>query len=137
MGYAVGLPVADLFGRFEKLAVRGGVLIILGAVAWLAIRRVSPEQRTGVARIAPRLRATLALVVDAALVLTVVSGLFAIGRRIVETTVDGWVEILVAAVLLTSLLLLGRRRQTPGEALFETHYWHGSSIARAKSEPGV
>lgn len=123
-GMLVGIPVVHLLGRFERLALRGAILLALGATAWLAIRNASPERRAGVARIQPRLRASLALVSDAAIVLSVVVGLFAIGRRIVRLSADGWIELAVSALLLTALLLIGRRRQTPGEMLFETNYWH-------------
>src|SRR5947209_4197733 len=78
-GMLIGLPIEHLLGRFERLAVRGGILIALGAVAWFAIRHASPDQRAGVMRIAPRLRATLALVADAGIVATVVFGGFAVG----------------------------------------------------------
>jgi membrane protein DedA with SNARE-associated domain len=123
-GLLIGLPIEHLLGRFERLAVRGGILIALGAVSWFAIRHASPDQRAGVVRIAPRLRATLALVADAGIVATMVIGAFAVGRHFLRVTTDGWIEILVAAVVLIGLLVFGRTGQTPGEVLFETHYWH-------------
>jgi membrane protein DedA with SNARE-associated domain len=127
-GLLIGLPIEHLLGRFERLAVRGGILVALGAVSWFAIRHASPDQRAGVMRIAPRLRATLALVADAGIVATVVFGAFAVGRRFLSVTADGWIEILVAAVVLIALLIIGRTKDTPGERLFETNYWHAMTM---------
>lgn len=123
-GMLVGLPIAHFLGRFEKIAVRGVILVILAIVSWLAIRDVTPDERGGITRIAPRLRASLALAVDSTIVLCLVGGTFAVGRRFLQASADGWIEIIVAAFLLTVLLVVGRTNQTPGEALFETHYWH-------------
>jgi hypothetical protein len=119
----VGLPVALFLGRFEKLAVRGVVLVVLGAVVWLAIRATPTEERSGVAQVQPRLRASLALVVDTAIVACVVLGLFALGRRVMEVSANGWIELVVACIALVGVLLVGRGRQTPGETLFATEYW--------------
>jgi hypothetical protein len=124
IGVLVGLPAALLLGRFEKLLIRGAILLALGAVAWLAIRNASTEPRDAIDRITPRLRPSLALLVDAAIVLSLVGGLFAIARRLMEVTTDGWMELLAAAIALLILLVAGRSVQTPGETLFDTHYWH-------------
>lgn len=123
-GVLVGLPVALLLGRFEKLALRGAILVALGVIVWLAVRDASAARRGGIARLTPRFRALLALAVDTGIVASVVGGLFAIGRRITEVSADGWVELLVMAFLLIVLLLIGRNSQTPGEGLFDTQYWH-------------
>jgi membrane-associated protein len=123
-GMLVGLPIAHFLGRFEKVALRGAILIILGLVAWFAIRDASPERRGGIARLAPRLRASLALVIDAGIVMSVVGGLFAIARRLLQTSTNGWIELIVAACLLIVVLIVGRSNQTPGEILFDTNYWH-------------
>lgn len=126
VGMLIGLPVAHFLGRFEKLALRGVMLIVLGAVVWFAVRDAS-DRRGGMARVAPRLRASLALAFDTGMVISVVAGLFAIGDRVIQVTVSGWVELLVAAFVLILLLVLGRTIQTPGETLFDTHYWHRST----------
>lgn len=123
-GILVGVPIEHLLGRFERLLLRGVVLVLLGSVGWLAIRDVSDDRRTGVASIAPRLRPSLALAVDTGLVVSLVGGLFGVGRRVLHARADGWIEVVVAAVVLIGVLLVGRARQTPGETLFETQYWH-------------
>jgi ABC-type Fe3+ transport system permease subunit len=109
--------------------LRGIVLAALAVVAWLAIRRVTEDERSGVARLAPRLRASLALAVDAGLVLAVVAAIFAVCRQIFQFTLSGWAEVLISACVLIALLIIGRSQQTPGELLFETHYWHGAKGA--------
>ncbi|MGI8826460.1 MAG: DedA family protein [Chloroflexota bacterium] len=124
VGMLVGLPVAHFFGQFEKVALRGVILIALGTVGWLAIRDVSADPRNGISGLTPRLRASLALVFDAGIVVSLVGGLFALGRKVMQVSADGWIEVLVAAMLLIAVLLLGRGSQTPGETLFATDYWH-------------
>jgi len=128
VGMLVGLPVAHFLGRFEKLALRGVILIALGGVVWLAVRDAS--QQNGIARLTPRLRASLALAFDTAAVASLVGGLFAVGRRLAMASADGWIELLVAACLLIILLVVGRSRQTPGETLFDTHYWHRAPVTQ-------
>ena len=132
-GILIGLPLADLLSRFEKLLARGVILVGLGVVSWLAVRNTAADERGGVARLAPRFRATLALTVDAGIALSVVSGLFAIGRRILEITTDAWIEVIVAAFLLAAILIFGRTNQTPGETLFDTNYWHHHREKQAKA----
>ncbi|GAC1322774.1 MAG: hypothetical protein NVS2B16_32050 [Chloroflexota bacterium] len=123
-GMLVGLPVAHFLGRFEKVALRGGILIALGIIAWYAIRHAPADRGGGIGRVAPRLRASLALAVDAGIVASLVGGLFALGRRVMQSSTNVWVELLVASVVLIVLLVAGRSVQTPGETLFETDYWH-------------
>lgn len=129
-GVLVGLPLVHLLGRFEKVILRAGILIGLGLVAWFAVAHTPADGRSGIVGMKPRLRACVALLVDAAIVASVVGGSFAIGRRVLQVSTNGWIEPLVTAVLLMGLLLYGRARQTPGETLFDTHYWHHAS-ARA------
>jgi membrane-associated protein len=123
-GMLVGLPVAHFLGRFQRLALRGITLIVLGTLVWFAIRNVSPERSDGMMRLAPRLRATLALAFDAGMVASVIIGLFAIGRAVLEVRGNTWFEAVTAAIALIVLLVVSRSIQTPGERLFETHYWH-------------
>lgn len=128
LGMLVGLPVAHLLGHFEKVVLRGAILVALGAVVLFAVREESPDRRGALANLTPRLRAILALFTDAGIVATVVGGLFLIANRIVDLKTDGWIETLVAAIILLLLLIAGRSIQTPGETLFDTHYWHRLTI---------
>src|SRR5579859_6660591 len=68
IGMVAGLPIAHLLQRVEKVALRGGILLVLVAVGWFATRKPSPDEHGGISFLAPRLRAFLALVVDAVLV---------------------------------------------------------------------
>jgi membrane-associated protein len=129
LGMLVGLPIAHFLGRFEKVALRGVILVALGTVMWFAIRQAS-DRRVGMARIAPRLRASLALAADTGMVASVVGGLFAIGRWALHSSTNIWIELATAAALLIVLLIAGRAIQTPGEALFDTNYWHHSPAAQ-------
>jgi membrane-associated protein len=128
LGTLVGLPVAHLLGHLEKVVLRGAILVALGAVALFAVRGESPDRRGALANLAPRLRATLALFTDAGIVASVVGGLFLVADRVVGFETSGWIALLVAACALLALLIAGRSIQTPGETLFDTHYWHHSTV---------
>jgi membrane-associated protein len=127
LGMLVGLPVAHLLGHFEQVVLRGAILVALGAVVLFAVRGESSDRRGALANLAPRLRATLALFTDAGIVASVVGGLFLIADRIVRFELNGWIVLLAAALTLFVLLIAGRSIQTPGETLFDTHYWHHST----------
>ncbi len=129
LGMLVGLPVAHFLGHFEKVVIRGAILVALGAVVLFAVREETPDRRGALANLTPRLRATLALFTDAGIVASVVGGVFLIVQRVVDVEIDGWIGILTAAVVLLLLLVAGRSIQTPGETLFDTHYWHRSNKA--------
>lgn len=128
LGMLVGLPVAHLLGHFEKLALRGVILIALGAVVLFAVRGESQDRRGALANLAPRLRATFAVFTDAGIVASVVGGLFLLTRVATDFKPDAWIVILVAAFFLLALLIAGRTIQTPGETLFDTHYWRHSAV---------
>ncbi|HEX6509833.1 MAG TPA: VTT domain-containing protein [Chloroflexota bacterium] len=129
VGLAIGLPIAHFFSRVETVLIRGIILAGLGAVALFAVRGESPDRRGALGNLTPRIRAVLALLIDAGVVASVVAGLFAIGRRILHTSAGGWIEVLAAAILLLAVLVLARAIQTPGETLFDTNYWHHSPAA--------
>jgi len=124
LGMLVGLPVAHFLGHFERVVIRGAILVALGAVVLFAVREETPDRRGALSNLAPRLRATLALLTDAGIIASVVGGFFLIAQRVVDVEFDGWIETLTAAVMLLLLLIAGRSIQTPGETLFDTHYWH-------------
>lgn len=123
-GMLVGLPIEQLLSRVEKAALRGAALVALVIVTWLATRHVHPDESAGITRLGLRLRAVLAFLVDAAIVLMGVAGLGALIGLVVDLHVSVWTGLAVAAVLMALLLVAGRRITTPGEALFDTHYWH-------------
>jgi membrane-associated protein len=127
LGMLVGLPVVHLLGHLEQVVLRGAILVALGAVALFAVRGESPDRRGALANLAPRLRATLALFTDAGIVTSVVGGLLLVADRVVGFEVGGWIALLAGACVLLALLIAGRIIQTPGETLFDTHYWHHSA----------
>ena len=135
LGMLVGLPVAHFLGRFEKVVIRGAILVALGAVVLFAVREETPDRRGALSNLTPRLRATLALFTDAGIVASLVGGFFLIVQRVVDVEIGGWIEILTAAVILLLLLIAGRSIQTPGETLFDTHYWHRANEPIAGQQP--
>jgi membrane-associated protein len=121
VGILVGLPAWYFLGRFEKLALRGGVLIALAAIAWLGIRRIPDDWDTS---IGPQLRRPLALAVDAGILGSVVVGVLAIGRLIVHVASEDWIELLAIALIVGLAMIFARGDGlTPGEALFKLRYW--------------
>jgi membrane protein DedA with SNARE-associated domain len=130
-GMLIGLPLVHLLTSVEKVVVRGGVLLALAVLAWLATRHTFAAERGGVDYVSARVRAVLALVVDAATALAVAGSLEVIARRLINLRMSGWTELLVAAVLLGALLVIARRITSPGEALFDTDYWHHSPVPPA------
>lgn len=121
LGVVVGLPAMYLLGRFEKLALRGGLLIGLGLLMWLAIRRIPDDWQCG---IDVRLRTPLAVLVDVGILGSIIAGAFALGRLAIHVTSDGWIEVAVifGGLLCTALFARGDGL-TPGERLFRLRYW--------------
>jgi len=79
-------------------------------------------------RLAKRLRATLALILDAGIVISVVSGALGLARRIFDLRVDIWIQVIVMAAAVIVMLVLARSFNSPGESLFDTNYWHRASV---------
>src|SRR5438445_799804 len=126
IGAAVGLPVEHFLGEVQKLAVQGGILIAMGAGAFVAIRRVPPGDRGTLVRVPDQVRVLLALGVDLGLVASMLSGVVAVVRRLVGAgVIAGWADALVVASGIGIFYLIITRRSTgstAGEALLRTTY---------------
>jgi membrane protein DedA with SNARE-associated domain/DNA-binding transcriptional ArsR family regulator len=141
LGAVVGLPVEHFLGAVEKLAVQGAILLAIGLGGFFAIRRVPGGDRGALVRMPGGLRVALALVVDVGIVASIVSGMVAVVRRLLNAgLIDGWADALVVAVGVGIFYLVITRRgtgATAGEALLRTTYiarHHG--VDRLHPEPG-
>jgi len=131
----------DVLGEVQKLAVQGGILIAMGAGAFVAIRRVPPGDRGTLVRVPDQVRVLLALGVDLGLVASMLSGVVAVVRRLVGAgVIAGWADALVVASGIGIFYLIITRRSTgstAGEALLRTTYIarHHRAAALARSDP--
>jgi len=112
LGMLVGLPMAHYLGRFEKLALRGALLLVLGASAFLGFRRAALEPSCAARWCPHRGRALLAAIIDAGIIACIVVGLLAIGRHLLRVGVNGWIDLTVVAVVVAFYLFV--RPDKPG-----------------------
>jgi len=98
LGILVGLPVEHVLGVFQKLILRGGILLAVGAVAYFGLHHL---QRRGL--LAEQRRAVwlpLTLLITGGAVASMTAGVLAIGRGLVGDDTATWLDGLFVAVLL-------------------------------------
>lgn len=126
LGGAVGLPAEHYLGELQKLAVQGGVLVVIGIGGYLAVRRVPSASESVVDRMPQPSRVAVALAIDSGVIACVVAGLLAIGRRVSGLDVDvSWTDALVVIGVIVAFYVVVARRgpgATAGEALLRTTY---------------
>jgi membrane-associated protein len=125
LGVLVGLPAERFLTRFQQFGLSGGLLIILGGVSYLAVRRVSGDRADPLEHLPLAARVGLALTIDAGMVSSIVAGLFAVGRRLLGLTTRGWVDLVViVAIVIVAYVVVARRGAggTAGEALLRVDY---------------
>ncbi len=132
-GTAVGVPAVAFFGQIEKLAISGGILVLLGIVAYRAARRAPRRWPSGevFSGIAPWHRVVLAIALDASVVAVVAAGFDRITRSFLQFRIHSilFTQELDSLLILTAVAisyLVGSRRQrrgeTAGERLFAVSY---------------
>jgi membrane protein DedA with SNARE-associated domain len=126
LGVVAGVPAEQALGRLEDLIVQGGVLIALGTAGYIAIRMVPAPGGEVLLRLHPTVRRVLALLVDLALLASVVAGVLAVVRPLTPAgDIAGWIDILVVITVIAVFYSLATRRgahATAGEALFGSSY---------------
>jgi membrane-associated protein len=128
LGVLVGVPAEHLLRDVERLAVTGVLLVLLGAGAYLAVRRIpSADELPAVLEEVPgRLRIVLALLVDLGIIATIVAGfnrvtLSALQQLHPAKLTD--VAILVSGVVVLYVVITRRGPGgTAGEGLFDVSY---------------
>ena len=95
----VGVPVERLFNQVARLALQGGILIALGLGVYFAIRRYYLGRR-GHNRASAIYRFAAAAVIDITMVVSVVTGVLSIGRKVVGVgLIDGWLDGVIALIV--------------------------------------
>lgn len=132
LGAAIGLPLAHIFTRVERLALQGLVLLIVGVGIYVAVRRSPGSGAMGLARINPKVRTVVAIGVDLGIVASVGDGLLTIGPRLLGIGFSlGWIDPVVVCGLFAIFYLLvlrGSVGATIGEALLQTTYASNRSL---------
>lgn len=133
LGALVGVPASRYLNHLQNLVLQGGLLIVIGVGAYLALRRVPDAGRAALARLPMRLRVILAVAVDVALIVTVVVGVVAIVRGLLAignallpiAALSWWVELLAIVLVIAVFYSVATRRglkATSGETLFDASY---------------
>jgi membrane protein DedA with SNARE-associated domain len=106
IGIAVGVPAAHYLGKVEKLMFQGGILLILGVVAFLAVRRATRDVEIPTRWMPQRGRVVLASTIDVAIIGAIVAGLITIARQVFGFSADTWLDVLIVAVVCAAYLFL-------------------------------
>lgn len=123
LGVFVGVPAEHLIGRFEAYGLRIAVFAVLAGFFFLLLRRVPAPKRWARFGTHP-LRTSLALAVDAALLVVVVAALSLLGGLVTHER-DSIAVLAAVFGLLGLVYLYGARHSvglTVGEALLEIRY---------------
>jgi len=132
LGLLVGLPVAHFFSQVQMLAVQGVILLAIGLGGYFALRHNPGASASGLTRLPHGQRVALAAVIDIGVVLSVVTGVLALARRVLGLGLGaGWFDG-AAALLIVALFYIVIARQgagaTVGESLLQARYVSGRKI---------
>jgi membrane protein DedA with SNARE-associated domain len=113
LGVLVGLPVEHVLGVFQKLILRGGILLGLGVAGYVGLHRL---QRQGL--LAQQRRIVwlpLMLLITGGAVACMAVGVLAIGRGLVGDDGATWIDGLLAAVMVAMVgaITMVRDRSRP------------------------
>lgn len=132
LGAVVGLPVAHFFNQMQQLAVQGVILIAIGVGGYFAIRHTPESSGSGLTRVPRSLRVGMAAAIDLGVVTSVVTGVLALGRRVLGMDLGaGWFDGAVALCIIALFYVVIARfgaGATVGEALLQTTYVSGRHI---------
>lgn len=132
LGALVGVPVEHLFNQVARLALQGGILLVIGVGGYFAVRRIPTSDAAGVVALPRWMRVTAATLIDVGVVASIVTGLLSIGRRVFGLGLRaGWLDAIVALVVITVFYVYVTRRSTGGtvgESLLRTTYATGHQI---------
>lgn len=128
LGAVVGIPVMHVLTRVDRLAVRGGILLAVGLIGYLAARHVPAFRGSdeGLLEAPGPLRLALAAFVDLGTIASIVGGTDMVVHVLLGLGgIDDWEDALLTTVIsILAYLILARgwTGLTAGEALFEVTY---------------
>lgn len=138
LGAVVGIPVERFLNSFQKLAVQGGILVVMGVVSYLAIRRTPASGGAGLVRVPRPVRIGLAVAVDVGVIASITTGLLALVTRLFGGGIGlGWLEAGVALLAVLIFYVVVARRgagATVGESLLQTTYASGRGLPRGPAD---
>jgi membrane-associated protein len=117
LGALVGLPAELVLGRFEKLAFDGLILLVAGLGGYLIIRAAPLAPRSMLREIPPTIRILLEAIFGAAILSAISAGALTIGRNILRTTDDPWIDVLLIGGVVLGWWLAVAARRPPGGVL--------------------
>jgi membrane protein DedA with SNARE-associated domain/DNA-binding transcriptional ArsR family regulator len=131
LGVLVGVPIEHFFTAVQKLAIQGGILVVMGLGCYFLIRRTPASSGAGLVRLPRPVRVVIAAVLDIGVVASVSTGLLALGRLFGLGLQAGWVDPVVALLVVAGFYVVVARRSsgvTVGEALLQTSYATGQRL---------
>ncbi|MGI8609266.1 MAG: VTT domain-containing protein [Candidatus Dormibacteria bacterium] len=138
LGAVVGIPVVHFLSSVQKLAVQGGILLVLGGGGYFAIRRTPKSGGAGLVRIPRAVRIGLAATIDIGVIASIATGLLALGRVVLGASlVDGWLDLAVALLVVLIFYAVVARHgagATVGESLMQTTYASGLGMPRRPAD---
>jgi len=131
LGVLVGVPIEHFFTAVQKLAIQGAILVVMGVGCYFLIRRTPASSGAGLVRVPRPVRVVIAAVLDIGVVASVTTGLLALGRLLGFGLQAGWVDPVVALLVVAGFYVVIARRSsgaTVGEALLQTSYATGQRL---------
>ena len=131
LGALVGVPIEHFLSSVQKLAVQGAILVAMGVGCYLAIRKTPASAGAGLVRVPGWFRILLAAAIDIGVVSSIITGLLALGRLLGVGVRAGWVDGVVALLVVAAFYVVIARRSggaTVGESLLHTSYATGQGL---------
>ena len=131
LGVLVGVPIEHFLTEVQRLAVQGAILLAMGVGCYFVIRRTPASSGAGLVRVPRPVRIVIAAALDIGVVASVTTGLLALGRLVGFGLQAGWVDLVVALLVVAGFYVVIARRSggaTVGEALLQTSYATGQRL---------
>ena len=131
LGVLVGDPIEHFLTEVQRLAIQGAILLAMGVGCYFVIRRTPASSGAGLVRVPRPVRVVIAAALDIGVVASVTTGLLALGRLLGFGLQAGWVDLVVALLVVAGFYVVIARRSggaTMGEALLQTSYATGQRL---------
>ncbi len=131
LGVLVGVPVEHFLNQIQKLALQGAILIAMGVGCYIAVRKTPASSGAGLVRVPRWVRVVVAAALDVGVVASVITGLLALARLLGLGVGAGWVDAVVALLVVGAFYVVAARRSggaTVGEVLLQTSYVSGKGL---------